>query len=297
MQGSGYAPGTLNVSPAPLVVLHRQRPPRLRRRRPELPGRHPGPLPRRRRGRDAVDLGLPVQRRRRLRDQRGPLGAEVAGLHDQPERRRDLLLAGDPDDHAGPARRRRQQRLPAVRRPRTRRLSGAVLGVLNGDDVSASSSPTATQFSEAGSYPITATLSGSRLADYSIDPNVAAGANYTPGTLTVNRRATTTAVVSSNPSAAPGGGGDLHGDRPRRPGGARISRAAPCSSGSTAPTSAARSRSTRTGRRPTRPRPSRRPAATRSRPSTRETPGSSPAPRRTRPRSCSAAAPTSSGRP
>jgi hypothetical protein len=68
-------------------------------------------------------------------------------------------------------------------------FTGTVTGALNGDVLTATYSTTATTASPVGSYPITATLTGTNAANYT--------ATVVPGTLSITPAPTTTVVVTS----------------------------------------------------------------------------------------------------
>jgi sugar lactone lactonase YvrE len=68
-------------------------------------------------------------------------------------------------------------------------FSSAITGLLNGDTVVVSYSTTATAASPVGSYPITATVSGASLGNYTL--------SVTAGTLSVTLAATSTTISSS----------------------------------------------------------------------------------------------------
>lgn len=70
-------------------------------------------------------------------------------------------------------------------------FAGSLLGVVSGDEITASYSTTATVTSDAGTHPITAELNdpGNKLENYSV--------TNTPGTLTISPAMTTTSLTSS----------------------------------------------------------------------------------------------------
>ena len=75
-------------------------------------------------------------------------------------------------------------------------FSGAVTGAVNGDTFTEGFSTTAMINSNAGSYPIVPTVTGTDLADYSV--------SIEDGTLTVAQAATTTSLSVSGTSTTPG---------------------------------------------------------------------------------------------
>jgi hypothetical protein len=68
-------------------------------------------------------------------------------------------------------------------------LGGVIAGLLNGDTVAVAYATGATAASPVGSYPITATVSGAALGNYTL--------SVTPGTLSVTPAATSTTMTSS----------------------------------------------------------------------------------------------------
>ncbi|MGA8938618.1 MAG: Ig-like domain repeat protein [Acidobacteriaceae bacterium] len=75
-------------------------------------------------------------------------------------------------------------------------FTGAMTGAINGDSFTESFSTTATQSSNAGTYPIVPTAAGTDLSDYTVQA--------TNGTLTVTQAASTIALSASSSSIAAG---------------------------------------------------------------------------------------------
>jgi hypothetical protein len=75
-------------------------------------------------------------------------------------------------------------------------FTGTVTGLLNGDSVTVTYASAATASSPAGTYPITATVTGAAVANYTL--------TVVPGTLTITPAATTTAITTSSGSFVTG---------------------------------------------------------------------------------------------
>ena len=74
-------------------------------------------------------------------------------------------------------------------------FTGTFTGVVNNDSIGVTYSTTATQTSPLGSYPITATVTGSAASNYNV--------TVTPGTLTITKAGTTTMLSASSTSVSP----------------------------------------------------------------------------------------------
>jgi Ca2+-binding RTX toxin-like protein len=100
-------------------------------------------------------------------------------------------------------------------------LTGSVVGLVNGDVITATFTTTATAASGVGAYPITATLQdpGSRLGNYSVTFNNGT-LTVTPATLTVTADNKTMTAGSAVPTLTASYGGFVNGDNSSVLGGA-----------------------------------------------------------------------------